>query len=65
MIQAAAGGDVAARWLGAAALAYIASDGVRALVPLAEETAAHAVDPLLRETARWTTERSSSPALGW
>ena len=39
LIQAAAGGDVAARWLGAAALAYIADDGVRALVPLAEETA--------------------------
>ena len=39
LIQAASGGDVAARWLGAAALAYIVDDGVRALVPLAEETA--------------------------
>jgi AAA family ATP:ADP antiporter len=56
LIQAAADGDVAARWLGAAALAYIVDHGVRALLPLAEETAAHATDPLLRETARWATE---------
>ncbi|HEX2464302.1 MAG TPA: HEAT repeat domain-containing protein [Thermoanaerobaculia bacterium] len=65
LIQGASGGDVAARWLGAAALAYIVDDGVRALVPLAEETATHATDPLLRETARWITERSLAPALGW
>jgi AAA family ATP:ADP antiporter len=65
LIQAAAGGDVAARWLGAAALAYIVDHRVGALLPLAEETATHATDPLLRETARWTTERCSTPALGW
>ena len=64
LIQAATGGDVAARWLGAAALAFVADEQVRALAPLAEATANEASDPLLRETARWATERSVSPRAG-
>jgi len=64
LIQAAADGDVAARWLGAAALTFIADQRVRALDPLARETARDAVDPLLRETALWTTERGFAPAAG-
>jgi HEAT repeat protein len=68
LIQAADGGDVAARWLGAAALAFVGEEQVRALRPLAEETAVHATDPLLQETARWILESSpvpAQPALGW
>jgi hypothetical protein len=65
LIQAAADGDVAARWLGAAALAFVADEHVRALAPLAEATANEATDPLLRETARWAAARGASPALGW
>ena len=65
LIQAAADGDVAARWLGAAALAFVADEQVRALAPLAEATANEATDPLLRETARWAAARGTSPALGW
>jgi hypothetical protein len=65
LIQAASGGDVAARWLGAAALAFVADERVKALAPLAEKTANEATDPFLRETARWAMARNVSPALGW
>jgi ATP:ADP antiporter, AAA family len=62
LVQAAADGDVAAHWLGAAALAFIAEERVSVLAGLAEEIAIHSEDPLLRETAQWIAERRRSAA---
>jgi hypothetical protein len=59
MVHAAAGGDVAARWLGAAALAHIAEQRIVDLYPLARDAAGDASDPLLRETAEWFQERTA------
>jgi AAA family ATP:ADP antiporter len=59
LVQAAAGGDVAARWLGAAALAHIAEERIGVLEPLAQQ-ARDSVDPLLAETGRWIEAGASA-----
>jgi AAA family ATP:ADP antiporter len=56
IVQAAAGGDVAARWLGAAALAHIAEERIVELYGLARDAASSGGDPLLVETVRWFDE---------
>jgi hypothetical protein len=56
LVQAAGDGDVAARWLGAAALAFIAEERIGALAGLADDVAHHSEDPLLLETAQWIKE---------
>jgi len=65
MVQAAADGDVAARWLGAGALAWIGEERIGALDGLVREVGRESADPLLRETARWITEREVPAASGW
>ena len=54
---------MAARWLGAAALAFIAEQRIGALAGLAEEVATHSADPMLRETAQWIAERRLAGAM--
>jgi AAA family ATP:ADP antiporter len=57
IVQAAPGGDVAALWLGAAALAHIAEERVVELYDLARRSVSAGSDPLLVETGRWFEEQ--------